>query len=202
VRELTDELLQQQHYQHGMNLGRSEDVERFIDRLWDTVASFVNALIQLQETNPLLYWLVVVGLVVVAAGLIWHVTWSVRRSSRTRASTPGRIGELLDQADARTLWAHYREALADGDLGLALRYRFAIAVGEAIGVGRLQSLGHLTYRELVGVAQRHGWGDAAELDQAVAAIEESLYAGRPLDEARFSRRVRGLGGGPPREEAP
>jgi hypothetical protein len=194
VREATDALLVQQHYQHGMNLGRSEDVERFIDRLWDTVGAFVNALIDMQETNPALYWLVVLGLITAAGLLIWHITYSVRRSSRAAPSTSERIGDLIEQADHGSLWQQFHGAVDAGELGLALRFRFAIAVAEVIGMARLKTLAHLTYRELVAITGRSDGGEALELDAAVSAIEETLYAGRELDEDRFERRLAGLGG--------
>lgn len=187
VRETTDALIAERHFRDGMGLSRDEEVGRFVDVLWSRIVAWVDALIHLQETHPVLYWLLLVGLVVVAVALVWHITYSVRRSNRPEGARRGVVGEVVRESDLGSLEQRYRDAAAAGDLSLALRLLFAVTVAERIGLARLRVLGHLTYRELLRLVA--GSGPVPGLDVAVGVIEETLYAGRELDVATFDRCV-------------
>lgn len=184
VREATRALLDERRYRDGMRLEQGEP-DDFLDAIIDRIGDLVLAVIALQESNPVLYWLLIAGLVAVAVLLTWHIVYSVRRSSRTPARPQDRVGEVVGSSDLDALWQRQRAASAQGDLLLALQLRFAIAVASSIGVDRLRNLGHLTYRELVAVGARAG--QAADLAPSVEAIEQTLYGGQELDEPRYDR---------------
>lgn len=189
VRETTRTLLQERRFREGMHLEQGEP-DDFIDVLYQRIGDWIVALIDLQETNPVLYWALIVGLVVVAALLVWHITYTVRRSSRSPVRAPGVLGEVVGASDLDALWQRQRAAASVGDLLLALQLRFAIAMGASIGVPRLRNLGHMTYRELVAVGQRAGV--PADLAPTVDAIEQTLYGGKELDARQYERCVRAL----------
>lgn len=188
VRQATEALLEERRFREGMGLARDEDVRRFIDVLWGKVASWVGALIQLQESNPLLYWLLVAGLAAVASLMIWHIVYSVRRSSRARTGRVGVVGDVVGDLGLEDLRGRYRQAVERGDLATALQLHFVVEVATVIGVARLRSLGHMTYRELLTLARVQG------LTPAVTAIEETVYGGQELAEERFWRCVGSSGG--------
>ena len=194
VREATQALLDERRYREGMRLEQGE-ADDFVDVLYNRISDWVLSLIALQESNPLLYWLLVTGLVVVAGLLTWHIVYSVRRSSRAPVRPPTAVGEVVGTSDLDALWQRHRDATADGDLLLALQLRFAITMAASIGLPRLRNLGHLTYRELVAVGQQSGatW----ELEGTVGAIEQALYGGQDLDEEQYRRCLDALGPGEP-----
>lgn len=189
VREATRTLLEQRRFREGMQLEQGEP-DDFVDVLYQRIGDWVVALIDLQETNPVLYWLVVTGLIVTAALLVWHIVYTVRRSSRAPARAPGAVGDVVGTSDLDALWQRQRDAAAAGDLLLALQLRFAIAVATSIGVQRLRNLGHMTYRELDAVGQRAGIG--ADLAPTVDTIEQALYGGKELGARQYERCVRAL----------
>jgi len=189
VREAARSLLEQRRFREGMRLEQGEP-DDFVDVLFGRIGDWVLALIDLQETNPVLYWLLVAGLITVAALLTWHIVYSVRRSSRAPARPRSAVGEVVGTSDLDALRQRQHGAIADGDLLLALQLRFAIAVAASIGVPRLRNLGHLTYRELIAVGQRAGVG--ADLAPTVDAIEQTLYGGQDLDVRRYERCIEAL----------
>jgi hypothetical protein len=189
VRDTTSTLLEQRRYREGMRLEQGEP-DDFVDVLYQRIGDWILALIDLQETNPVLYWAVIVGLVVIAGLLVWHITYTVRRSSRTPVRAPSAVGEVVGTSDLDALRQRQREAVAAGELLLALQLRFAIAVAESIGVPRLRNLGHMTYRELIAVGQRAGVPE--DLVPTVDAIEQTLYGGQELDDRKYERCVRAL----------
>lgn len=190
VREATDALLAERHFRDGMNISRDEEVGRVLDVLWARIVALVDGLIHLQETNPVLYWLLLVGLAAVAAAMVWHITYSVRRSSRQVGARRGVVGVVVGEANLGSLEQQYRDAARGGELSQALCLLFAIVVAERIGLVRLRALGHLTYRELLRMVARTE--PVAGLEAVVGVIEETLYAGRELDAATFSRCVDGV----------
>jgi len=196
VREATEALLAEARYREGMKLRQDGEVDRFLDVLWARIVSWVAALIHLQETHPVLYWLLLLGLIVVAVAMVWHITYSVRRSSRPQGERKFVVGDVVGEGDLASLRQRFDTALQEGDLARALRLRFALAVAERIGMARLRSLGHLTYRELLQLVSRAD--PVPGLASAVGVIEETLYAGRELDTEAFHRCVDGID----RPEAP
>jgi len=191
VRQATDALLAEKRFREGMGLRKDEDLEAFIERLQDTIASFVTAIIDLQVNSPLLYWGLVVGLILILILLVWHIIYTVRRGSAPQDTAKRTVADIVREADLGALWVQVREAEAAGDLGQALRIRFAIAVARAIGLERLRGLGHLTYRELV--AAMPATHPRAELERAVGIIEDTYYAGNPLAAERYRSCVDAMG---------
>jgi hypothetical protein len=189
VRETTRTLLEQRRFREGMHLEQGEP-DDFVDVLYQRIGDWIVALIDLQETNPVLYWALVGGLLAVAALLVWHIVYTVRRSSRAPVRAPGAVGEVVGASDLDTLRQRQRAAAAGGDLLLALQLRFAISVAASIGVPRLRNLGHMTYRELIAVGQRAGV--PADLAPTVDAIEQALYGGQELDAQQYERCVGAL----------
>lgn len=190
-----EELLAERHYREGMGLGYGDEVETFLEELRRRIQDLILAIIDLRETDPLLYWLLVVGLVLLAAGMIWHIVYTVRRGSSVPATADDTLGDIVAEPDLEALWARFEDAERAGDLPAALRLRFAIAVASSLGFGRLRSLGHLTYRELLRMTLARG--SFPGLEPLVGTIEETYYAGRPLDGDRYRRCVDSVGGGRP-----
>ncbi len=190
VRQVADELLAEQRYARGLGL-QEQDPGGALAAVWDRIVGLLRAMVDLQESAPVLYWLLVGGLVLLAAALIAHIVYTVRRGAAAgRAGVPRPVEELVRETDVELLRRMVARAEEDGDLAGALRARFALVLASVLGPARLRTLGHLTYRELVRTARRHGAGPG--LDEAMLAIEESTYAGMPLDEARYRRCVRDL----------
>lgn len=183
VRQATEVLLAQKRYREGMGLRRNEDIEAFVDRLEHVVVSFIDAVVALQESSPFLYWLLVTGLILILILLTWHIIYTVRRGSSVPEKASRTVADIIRESDLEELRKQVRELEAAGDLGQALRVRFAIAVARAIGLERLRGLGHLTYRELVVLMPASHSG--AALEQAVQTIEDTFYAGNPLAPERY-----------------
>jgi len=188
-----EELLDERHYREGLGIGYGDEVETFLELLRRRIGDLILAVIDLRESDPLLYWLIVVALVLLAAGMIWHIVYTVRRGSRVPTKAEDTLGDIVDEPDVAALWSRFEEAERGGDLPAALRLRFAIAAATVLGFGRLRSLGHLTYRELLRLTQNRS--RMPGLEAVVSTIEETYYAGRPLDEEHYRRCVDGVGGG-------
>ncbi len=184
VREATRALLDERRYRDGMRLEQGEP-DDFLDAIIDRIGDLLLSIIALQESNPVLYWLLIAGLVAVAMLLTWHIVYSVRRSSRTPTRPADRVGAVVGTSDLDALWQRQRDAASQGERLLALQLRFAIAVASSIGVQRLRNLGHLTYRELVAVGARAGLD--ADLTPTVEVIEQTLYGGQELDGEQYDR---------------
>ncbi len=196
VDQALEELLSERHYQEGLGLGYGDSVETFLENLRRRIEDLLLAIIDLRENDPLLYWMLVVGLVALAGFMIWHIVYTIRKGTAVPASAASTLGDLVDEPDVDALWRRFREAEADGDLPGALRLRFAIAASYSLGFARLRSLGHLTYRELLRMTVRTS--PVPGLEEMVGVIEQTYYAGQPLDEERYRACVTAVGGGRPR----
>jgi hypothetical protein len=196
VDQALEELLAERHYREGLGLGYGDSVETFFENLRQRIQDLLLAIIDLRENDPLLYWMLVVALVSLAGFMVWHIVYTVRKGSSVPASAASTLGDLVDEPDVDALWRRFQEAEAAGDLPGALRLRFAIAASYSLGFARLRSLGHLTYRELLRLTARTA--PVTGLEQMVGAIEQTYYAGQPLDEERYRACVTAVGGGRPR----
>ncbi len=204
VRDATDALLAEDHFRDGMGLGYDERTRGFLEHLEQRLAWLIEQITALRETHPLVYWTLLIVLGVVAALLVAHIAYTVRRGSRAPEAAGRTVGELIREQTLETLRRRVAEAEAEGAWARALRLRFALAAAEVVGLPRLRTLGHLTYRELVAaVAERTvagpGSGGGA-LGEVLVVVEDTTYGGRELDQARYRECVARLGsgaGGPP-----
>lgn len=196
VREATDALLAEQRYRDGMGLGLDR-TRGFLAHIEERLAWLIDQVAALRETHPLLYWTLIVALAAVAALLIAHVLYTVRKG--TRAAVPGErtVGEVIREQTLVSLQRQVTDAEAAGNLPLALRLRFALAAAEVVGLPRLRTLGHLTYRELAAAVAVGGDGQARGFAAAVGVVEDTYYGGRSLAEDRYQRCVADLGQGAP-----
>jgi hypothetical protein len=197
VREATDALLAEQRYRDGMGLGYDERTRGFLAHLEERLAWLIDQVAALRETHPLLYWTLVVALAAVAALLIAHVLYTVRKGSR--ATPPGErtVGEVIREQTLATLQQRVADAEAAGELSLALRLRFALSAAQVVGLARLRTLGHLTYRELAAAVDAGGGGQGGGFAEAVVVVEDTYYGGLPLDESRYRQCVADLERGAP-----
>ncbi len=193
VDQVLEELLAERHYREGLGLGYGEEVENFLELVRQRIQGLLLMIIELRETNPVAYWALVVGLVLLATAMVWHIVYTVRRGSAVPVAGERTLGDVVEEPDVDALWRRFREAEVGGDLAGALRLRFAIAAATLIGFGRLRSLGHMTYRELLRMAAQRG--PVTGLESMVTTIEETYYAGQPLDEERYQRCLARVEGG-------
>ncbi len=149
------------------------------------VKDFFEWLRSLQETSPLLFVLIVVGLILVLVALLAHIVWTLSRAFFVgRDATAG--GEAAEQRArlSRTYHEEARRRAAAGEFTEAVRYLFLALVYRFDEDGRVLFQRAYTNREYLTLfADRPGVGDGLRV--FVDTLDDHWYAERPTDARRY-----------------
>jgi hypothetical protein len=156
------------------------DIARSVLRFFEWLAS-------LQSTAPVLFWILLIGCIVVLVLLCGHIVWTVRRVFFTSEQT-------LDTASAgawqRRLWLGYRNeaaaSAARGDFTEAVRNLFLALVHHLDESGRVLFRRALTNREYLGLfADRPRL--RSDLELFVDVLDEHWYGQRAAERSQYER---------------
>jgi len=122
VRALAEEILAKHPYAQW----RHVDLES-LDRFSNWIKDYFGWMGRLYFESPVLYWLLIVGLLAVAVGLMVHIVWTIRVASRLRAPGPVRI-----DPEKPPRWAAEAEALAHQGRYLEATHRLVLGSSELL----------------------------------------------------------------------
>jgi hypothetical protein len=153
--------------------------------IWLKIERFFHWLTTIYDTQPLLYWTLLVVCLTLLALLLTHITWTVRRLLFVGA-TEG--GDLKEGGHRERLSATYREEAlrraALGDFTEAIRHLFLSLVYHYDESGRVSFKRAYTNREYLGLfaerPQVH-----SELKVFVDALDQHWYGVRPANQERY-----------------
>jgi hypothetical protein len=162
-------------------------VDDFWRRLWQKIAEFLGSLSGLQDTAPVVYWLLIVICLSLLAFLVIHIIWSVRgvlfvgaggSEAETSAETRGRLSiGYRDEAHRRAAAGEYTEAIRF--LFLSLVYRFDES-------GRVLFPRAYTNREYLSLFEGRA-PMRSQLQVFVDALDEYWYGQRTVAQEQYER---------------
>jgi hypothetical protein len=159
----------------------------FWHRLWQKIDEFLRSLSGLQDTTPVVYWLLIAICLGLLALLVIHIIWSVRRAlfvgpggleSETSAEKRGRLSiGYRDEAYRRGAAGEYTEAIRF--LFLSLVYRFDES-------GRVLFPRAYTNREYLSLFEGRV-PIRSQLQLFVDALDEYWYGERAVAQEQYER---------------
>jgi len=162
---------------------RADPLSKLRELWWRTV----QGLRGLEDTHPVIYWLLIAVLSVVLVALLVHVTYLLWRALRVRQTSPEGTATASPARDAAWFLAGAREAAAHGRFADALGLRFLALMRQLDRVEAVRFHASKTPAEYVSEARMDAAG-REELGRLVAALYQYLFAGRRCaadDWARF-----------------
>ncbi|MBI4603043.1 MAG: DUF4129 domain-containing protein [Planctomycetes bacterium] len=144
---------------------------------------------RLRETNPPVYWLVLLALACVLGLLLWHIASSIRRAfERPAAIAEEKAAAREREARFRELWVEAEGLAARGDLAAAVR-RLLFALLARAEERHVPVLASWTNREL---ARRLLGVDAlrGSLEELAATVDRLWYGREPAGREDYERSAR------------
>jgi hypothetical protein len=177
VREHLERVLSRPEFRKGgMNLSW----------LWDSLRHFFEWLGSLSVTAPVLFWLLLVGCVLLLALIVFHIGWTVRRMLAVDPAGARGRGDAAAQR-ARLSLAYREEArerAARGDFTEAIRFLFLSLVYRFDEEGRVLFRQASTNREYLALfADRPQVGQ--DLRVFVDVLDANWYGQRPTDRRHY-----------------
>jgi hypothetical protein len=156
-------------------------------QLWllQRLADFFDWLGGLREVNPILFWVLLAGALLLLALLAAHIAWTVRRAlfvgpRLAGSEPPGERRERLSLA----YWEEARRRAARGEFTEAIRFLFLSLVYRFDESGRALFQEAYTNREYLGLFADRPQVQA-ELRVFVDTLDEHWYGQRPTDEQQY-----------------
>lgn len=106
----------------------SDDFKRILADCWRKALTF---LLELYDDNPVLYWLLLIGLSVVCVALLAHITWTLLGALRAQPHAPS-VERVPDEID----FAQQAQQLAERGQHLEAAHRLLLAGLRALAKGR------------------------------------------------------------------
>jgi hypothetical protein len=159
--------------------------ENWLLRLGKWLGDIFHWLGGLYDTNPVLYWVLLVGSLVLLILLLTHIGWTVRRVLFTTVRLPGAdSGEHQRSQLSRTYWEEARRRAADMDFTEAIRFLFLSLVYRFDESGRVNFQQAYTNREYLALfADRPVVHD--QLKVFVDTLDDYWYGLRSTDRRQY-----------------
>jgi hypothetical protein len=178
IRRQLKEVLSRPEFSQG---GR----ENWLPRLGNWLSDIFTWLGGLYDTAPVLYWVLLVGCLVLLVLLLTHIGWTVRRVLFTTPLSHGSDrGERQRFQLSRTYWEEARRRAADMDFTEAIRFLFLSLVYRFDESGRVNFQRAYTNREYLALfADRPAVHD--QLKVFVDMLDDYWYGLRSTDRRQY-----------------
>lgn len=162
VREVTDRILSGPAYEEGVReIVVSGDLARalgdYLKKALDFIRDVADGLARLSVDQPVVFWLIMIGLVAVLALILWHMAYSLRLLFRTDPAIPAAsVDEEARARRFRELWSEARLLAERGDYTSAIRHLLLALLARAHD-SRLRLPAGWTNQEIVAHVSRERW---------------------------------------------
>jgi hypothetical protein len=159
--------------------------ENWLQRLGKWLSDIFHWLGGLSDTDPVLYWVLLVGCLVLLVLLLTHIGWTVRRVLFTTPLSHGSDrGERQRSQLSRTYWEEARRRAADMDFTEAIRFLFLSLVYRFDESGRVNFQQAYTNREYLALfADRPAVHDPLKV--FVDTLDDYWYGLRSTDRRQY-----------------
>ncbi len=187
IRAARDNVFQREEFQYGTAKPESA-IGRLISRLRELTEEF-------QRNYPVLFLVVIVGLVLLLLAIILHMVWTIRRANRVAVRTHDEkaLIEAIRKLDARPFREAAEAAAREGRFDDAVRALYAALI---VALDRRGSARFASHKTLADYCAETDAARDAEARAVLAGFEEAYPPGsfgrRPPDLATYNRLLGGV----------
>ncbi len=194
VREVTDSILADPAYEDGVReIVISGDVMQklgdYLKKMLDFIRRVADGLARLSVDQPVVFWLIMIGLAAVLGLILWHVAYSFGLLLRASPASPaGRAEERARVFRFKELWSEARLLAERGDYSDAIRHLLLALLARAHD-SRVRLPAGWTNGEIVAyVSRQRGLRRvAAPLRAFVGTFDRIWYGQQVARESDFAR---------------